>query len=427
MSSSGTGGDDAAKREGVRRQIAARLEEAAEVEALIREVYETSFRRRSIAQCAVTGWGAVSPAGWTAGALREALAAQAQLPIKTERRCEGAPERRFHPVPSHTASPDWMKQPRFRRTTTVGRHAVHAAVEALGEKRLALAQSGEWRVGIIFCTMTGCVHFSRRFYAEVLENPLLASPIFFPETVHNAPASHLAALIGSREINYTLVGDSAQFIAALDLGSQWLADGLVDACLVVTAEELDWLTTEALRVFGKKRVVAEGAAAVLLEPRTQANDASPVLQHVTNAWTFGSRVSRSDAARYVRQELAPYAETNAVLFDSLGAGARLDKAELAAWQLWSGSRVSVRRVLGDAFAVTSGWQTVAALEWLREGASRQSVVSAVGLAQQAVGAVFGIDLRVGVREKAMEEPLALRERAVANEPAAPIEAAGIAR
>ena len=368
----------------------------------------------SNASCAVTGWGAVSPAGWSAGALREAVAANAELPVKTERRCEGAPERRIRPVPPHAALPDWMKQPRFRRITTIARHAVHAAVEAIGEARLAAVRSGEWRVGVVFCSMNGCVQFSRRFYAEVQDNPSLASPILFPETVYNAPSSHIAAMLGSREINYTLVGDSSQFVSGLALGAQWIEDGIVDACLVVAAEELDWLTDEALTLFGKQRVVAEGAAAVLLEPRTQNNDGEPLLQRVTRAWTYGARTSRINAARIMRRELAPQAAADAMVFDGLGASARVDHAERDAWRLWGGERVSVSRVLGEGFAVTSGWQTIAALEWLREGKARQALVSAVGLNQQAIGAAFGYDLRVGVAEKVMQVPLELEERATAE-------------
>jgi hypothetical protein len=362
----------------------------------------------------VTGWGAVSPAGWSASALRDAVAAQVDLPVKSERRCEGAPERRFRPVPPHHTPPDWMRQPRFRRSTMIARYAVHAAMEALGEARLAAMQEDAWRVGVVFCSTNGCVQFSRRFYTEVLENPLLASPILFPETVCNAPSSHLAALLGSREINYTLVGDSAQFIAGLDLARQWLADQVVDACLVVAAEELDWLTTEALLPFDKRSIAAEGAAAVLLEPRTQQNDAEPLLQHVTDVSTYGLDVSRAEAAQRVHASLHLPAGGQGVLCDGLGSSRRIDKAERVAWQQWQGSRVSVRRTLGEAFSVVSGWQTIAGLEWIREGKAREALVSAVGLNQQAAGAIFGYDSRAGVAEKAMEMPLALKERAVAK-------------
>ncbi len=361
--------------------------------------------------CAVTGWGAVSPAGWSAGTLREAIAAQAELPVQSARRCEGAPSRNFRPVPPHPAPPDWMKQPRFRRTTTIARHAVHAAAEALGDARLASVQAGQLRVGVVFCSTNGGVQFSRRFFTEVENNPSLASPILFPETVYNAPSSHLAALLGSREINYTLVGDSAQFVAGLELAWQWIEDGMVEAVLVVAAEELDWLSDEALALFGRHRIAAEGAAAVLLERRTQANDAAPVLQHITCASTYGSNLSRAAAATRMHAELAPCAGRGALLSDGLGAGLRADRPELALWNSWEGERISVRRTLGEGFSVTSGWQTVAALEWIREGKARQSLVSAVGLSQQAIGAVIGLDARVGIPEKAVHEPLQLEEHA----------------
>jgi hypothetical protein len=395
-------------------RLAQELQKAYDEDAVVPVTSAHTAQRPYQLNCAVTGWGAVSPAGWSAGALRDAVSTQVDLPAKSERRCGGAPERRFRPVPPHHAPPDWMKQPRFRRSTTIARYAVHAAMEALGETRLAAVQEGAWRVGVVFCTTNGCVQFSRRFYTEVLENPSLASPILFPETVHNAPSSHLAALLGSREINYTLVGDSAQFIAGLDLATQWLADQVADACLVVAADELDWLTTEALLPFDRRSIAAEGAAAVLLEPRTQQNDAEPLLQHVTKASTYGFQVSRLEAARSVQTGLHLCTGDEGVLCDGLGSSRRIDKAERVAWQKWQGPRVSVRRTLGEGFAVTSGWQAISGLEWIRQGKARQALVSAVGLNQQSIGAIFGYDSRPGVTEKVMETPSALKERAVAK-------------
>ncbi len=338
--------------------------------------------------CAVTGWGAVSPAGWSAAALRDAIEPGAALPFKCGRRCEGAPERRVRAVPPHSAPPDWMKQVRFRRTTTIARHAVHAACEALGDDRIGRIRQGDCRLGVVFCSMNGGVQFSRRFYTEVLENPSLASPILFPETVYNAPASHIAAVVGSSSINYTLVGDASQFIAGLGLASQWLAEGLVDSCVVVAAEELDWLTDEALLLFGKKRIAAEGAAAVVLEPRTSRHDGLPFLRRVTDPWNYSTSTPRASAARSMWRELADGIGDDALLCDGLVGAARADRAEQMATASWKGPRVSVLPVLGESFAVCSGWQSVVALEWLRAGRATQALVSAVGSSQQAVGAIF---------------------------------------
>ena len=43
---------------------------------------------------------------------------------------------------------------------------------------------------------TASIRYSERFFGEVLENPATASPMLFPETVMNAPASHMAAYLG---------------------------------------------------------------------------------------------------------------------------------------------------------------------------------------------------------------------------------------
>lgn len=351
----------------------------------------------------VTGRGAVSSAGWGVEPMYDAVMAGTPLPFMIQKRSEGAPESRVRKVPALSPAPDWMKHNRMRRTTVAARHAVGAAMQALGPERLAKAQSQDpmWRVGVIFCTMNGCVQFSRRFFAEALQDPKLASPILFPETVHNAPASHIAALLGSPEMNYTLVGDSSQFLRGLDMGAMWLDDGQVDAALVVAAEELDWVTDEAMLLFHREGIVAEGAAAVLLERRADIEPAGPgaagdrrtvALAAVTEAHTYGKGLTMTEAARRMQIELedATKAESQAevVLFDGRGAGPKVDPAEIAAWAGWNGGRVSVRPVLGEGYGVTGGWQTVIACESVARGTCKVAMVSGVGLGEQAVGAVL---------------------------------------
>jgi hypothetical protein len=99
-------------------------------------------------------------------------------------------------------------------------------------------------LGLILCTLAGSVAYSRRFYEEVLREPATASPLIFPETVFNAAASHLAAYLGSTEISYTLVGDDGTFLQGLVIAAQWLAQGRVDGCVVVGAEEQDWIVAD---------------------------------------------------------------------------------------------------------------------------------------------------------------------------------------
>ena len=330
----------------------------------------------------ITGWGAVSPAGWTAREMADAVMAKASLPVVEERRTEGAPLRRTRPVPAPGAQPAWLRHARLRRSSPAARFAVSAALEALGS-----GNAGQG-TGIVFVTLNGSVNFSRRFYAEVIENPLLASPILFPETVFNAPASHLSSLLESPAPNYTVIGDSAQFIAGLDIAAQWLVEGRVESCLVVASEELDWLSTEALELMPGHRVAAEGAAAVLLTTRAPdgCNCARIALDQITPAILMRSGVDRAEAAAQMRAEIA--APSAAILCDSRSGSAVWDAPEASAWAGWSDERHSPLTTLGEGFGVSAGWQMVHACEMLARGQSHAAVVSAVGGSQQAIGAVL---------------------------------------
>jgi len=157
----------------------------------------------------------------------------------------------------------------------VSQYSVAAGLEALGDD-VAKVGDGSMRLGIVQCVMSGCVNYSRRFYDEVLRDPATASPLLFPETVFNAPSSHLAALLGTMAINYTLVGDPGAFLQGIALGAQWLRERTVDRCLVIGTEEIDWLTADAFRIFSRSVVVSGGAVALYLGRERPPGNASKV-------------------------------------------------------------------------------------------------------------------------------------------------------
>src|SRR5262245_2945841 len=170
----------------------------------------------------VHGVGAVSPAGWGAERLTVAVAESERIPTGDLARPGWNRPLRVRQVPPPSSRPAFLQHPRLRRTSPITQYSVAAALEALGSEGPDV-QSGLMRVGIIFCVMSGCVNYSRRFYDETLRDPATASPLVFPETVFNAPSSHLAAVLGTTAINYTLVGDPGTFLQGIALGAQWLA------------------------------------------------------------------------------------------------------------------------------------------------------------------------------------------------------------
>ena len=333
----------------------------------------------------VHGIGAVSPAGAGVSALRKALATGEPLPTRELARPGWEKPLVIRQVPPFQPRPGWLGHPRLRRSSPISQFAVAAGVEALGADAEAV-RSGAIRLGIILCVMSGCVNYSRRFYDEVLKDPAVASPLLFPETVFNAPASHLAALLGTTAINYTLVGDAGTFLQGLAVASDWLISDQVDGCLVIAAEEIDWLTADAFRLFHKGMIMSDGAGAVYL--RRENRSGWPVeLAAITSSHPFTREQPRADAVRRMRAEL-PQTSSNGLLCHGAQGLPILDADEMAAWSDWTGPRRGVKSILGEGLTATAAWQCVAGIDALQNGAHKEAIVSVVGSNQQAIGAQF---------------------------------------
>ncbi len=230
-------------------------------------------------------------------------------------------------------------------------YAVGAALEAIGEEAEAI-RSGALRLGIVACTMTGGLSYSRRFYEEVLQDPAMASPLLFPETVFNAPASHLAAYLDAETVNYTLVGEPAAFLQGLAVAAQWLEDGVADACVVMGAEEMDWTAGDALRLFDRSAVPATGAGALYV--KSSGGAARAELAAVTDALA-GVEEARAQLPGGGRNE-----------FHCPGSQA----------------------ILGEAFVASAAWQCVAACDAVQRCQYEAASVVAGGAGRQAMGARF---------------------------------------
>lgn len=333
----------------------------------------------------VHGVGAVSPAGWGVNALRDALCKGEPLPIKELARPGWSHPLRVRTVPPPAARSPFMAHARLRRSGPITQYAVATALEALGGDA-AKAGNGSLRLGIVLCVMTGCVNYSRRFYDETLKDPATASPLVFPETVFNAPASHLAALLGTTAINYTLVGDPGTFLQGLGLAAGWLLAGRVEGCLVIGAEEMDWLTADAHRLFARKIIVSDGAGAIYLR-RDASNAPGVQLRSITSPQLFSNSSARMLAARRARAGLPP-GNSHHLLCDSTQNVPGIDAAERAAWNDWPATRLSPKTVLGEGLAAGSAWQCVAAIDALRQERFTAANVSVVGCNEQCIGAHF---------------------------------------
>jgi hypothetical protein len=236
--------------------------------------------------------------------------------------------------------------------------------------------------------MSGSVNYSRRFYEETLKDPSTASPLVFPETVFNAPSSHISAVLNSSAMNYTLVGDAGMFLVGLGLAAQWLSEDLVDGVVVIAAEEMDILTTTAVGLFERRSLVTEGAGALYL--RREAIGAPIMLDAITEPESFLRREEREPALRRVRDAITN-GSTAHLLVESRYDHSQWAETEGRVWEGWTGPKLAVKNVLGEALSASAAWQCVAGVNKLQHNPGlKRATVSVLGLSQQAIGARFGI-------------------------------------
>jgi hypothetical protein len=330
----------------------------------------------------ITGTGAVSSAGWGVPAMMEALdsGVRPELSELTRERTHGLPV--VTPVLRVPVAPSTLpKSPRLRRVSPVSKFAAAAAMEALGPERAAKVASGEIRLGVVCSLFNGCVNYSNRFFGEVLADPAVASPILFPETVFNAPSSHLSALFNSTAPNDTIIGDGAEIYTALEIATEWLLRGDCDGVLVVAPEEIDWLSAEGLRLYSDDAIPSEGAAALYLERGGEG----PQLLSVPDPVLLGPGVDRAEALKESVSATGASDDGRTLLADSRSGVSGFDAPESEAFASWSGPRTSVKPVLGDCFGTSAGHQLVAAVERLRRDDADEALVVTLGGNEQ-VGA-----------------------------------------
>jgi len=292
--------------------------------------------------------------------------------------------------------------PRLRRSSAISRFAAVAGLEALANANVKLDPETAKRTALIFAVSNGGVIYTKRFYHDIVESGAqAASPLLFPETVFNAPASHLAAILGITAASYTLVGDGAVGTLALKMAEDLMLSDTVDYCLVVGAEEADWLLCDAYRKWRLLRsappiergtILSEGAGAVLLGRH------GPVrIEKISGGTNFSKQREAPAAVEKVFVDLCPPPPD---LIAASANGTFIDEAERRAIGKHSpNARVyAIKRALGESVGASSLWQTIAAAQALitqkmpgepETRVLRSALVSTCGLNQQVAGLRIG--------------------------------------
>jgi 3-oxoacyl-[acyl-carrier-protein] synthase II len=255
----------------------------------------------------VQGIGAVSPLGPNGQETWTAICRGQQAPRKLFANSLAGRSYFSCPVPAKFVA-DAARQPRLRRSGTISLLGAAAGFDAFADAGLKPDTGVTGRIAVVFAICSGGINYTRRFYHEIVTGGAnSASPLLFPETVYNAAASHLAALLGVNQQSYTLAGDSSVGLGAIHFAIQLLAmHPELERCLVVGTEEADWLlgdafacwrmatTRDQFEVYGRPAgtIFGEGAAAILIGRSGQI-----ALQESSAGIPFGSFRQCERAAR----------------------------------------------------------------------------------------------------------------------------------
>src|SRR4029453_16639580 len=270
-----------------------------------------------------------------------------------------------------------LAHPRLRRASLISRFAAAAGLEALQAAGVKVDSQNARRIALIFAISNGGVIYTKRFYRDVVETGAQsASPLLFPETVFNAPASHLAAILGVTGITYTVVGDGAVGVLAIKMAEDVMTNKSLDYCLVVGTEEIDWLLCDAYRrwrllrsappiqAFSKQKrgmILSEGAGAIVLER------GGPItIERVHPGGCYGKR---PEAEEILMRMLRDLSETESDFVISSANGTFIDQAEQGALEqvIPDAIAYTAKPALGESVGASGLWQVILGAQALRYG------------------------------------------------------------
>jgi 3-oxoacyl-(acyl-carrier-protein) synthase len=265
--------------------------------------------------------------------------------------------------------------PRLRRASVISRFAAAAGLDALRAAGLEPGSHNGKRTALIFAISNGGVIYTKRFYSSIVQSGAQsASPLLFPETVFNAPASHLAAILGITGATYTVVGDGAIGLTAVKMAEDLMANEALDHCLVVGTEEIDWLLCDAYRRWRLLRssppiepfsaqqrgmILSEGAGAILL-----AREGPFTIECAHPGGCFSKRAEAGDVLKQILNDLS---ETQIDFVISSANGTFVDQAECEAiGQIVPDAVVYTSKpALGESVGAAAVWQVILAAQALR--------------------------------------------------------------
>ena len=350
----------------------------------------------------LTGMGWVTPLGAGLDEVWARLMAGDTAEVKTIANPETGRGLAYAPVPMKLVEA-LGRNPRLRRASAISYFAVAAGLAALENAGITMTPELAAQTAVVFAISSGGVAYTRRFYEQLVKQGAnAASPLLFPETVYNAPASHFAAQLGIDGASYTLVGDSSVGLAAMKFAEQLLDTGDLAQVVVVGSEEMDWVLCEAYRDWRLARggdagsrgaLLEEGAAAVVL-----AREGRTKIAALHDGVSVFRRRDAGRALDRVFADLMGKCAVDAIIGCANGTFA--DRAESAAiaHHCPKAAAYFPQRVFGEALGASALMQVIVGALALAKGGLpggeergatlKTALISTLGFNQQASGLVL---------------------------------------
>lgn len=265
---------------------------------------------------------------------------------------------------------------RFRRAANISRYCLAAAWLAIKDSGLDPSGWDPAKVGLVVGVTHGAMNYTREFHAALIrEGVLSASPMFFSDSVLNAPAGNASIAFNIKGAAHTIVGGVPAGIDAIDYAIRVMKNNNLDVCIAGGVEEIDALVfdsyarfgllspnnrgKEGIKPFASDRngfVAGEGSCMLVLEKKEAAvKRAANVYAGISDARDFDNKII--------------YAATGANGTDKDVVEAGILKALLAGNNK-SAAKVfvgNIKPLVGECFAAGSAMQAASAAMTLYKG------------------------------------------------------------
>jgi len=359
----------------------------------------------------ITALGAISPFGYGVEAVWSALQEGKRLGAPLETVWSALQEGERPASPERPGEPIWgMQVDGSQLITLLGKRGLQywrsgtkfllgASVLAMQEAGLASGEIDPDELGItIGSNLVGFQSMVDYDYTAMTEGPHYTSPMEAPNTLANAPASHLAIRLKARALNTTIASGQCAGLDALGYAARMLRDGRSRQVVAGGVEELSpaalWVYLNARALSGGSLenaglpfdeastgwLPSEGAAVVILEGKTdaQARGARPLAELAGWSSAFAASGTPEKRAavlqRTARQALdaagVSLADVDVVVSGAGGLREQDQVEALALRELLGNSRAAITAVkgtLGESYGASGLFQTLAAVSMIDRG------------------------------------------------------------